>query len=103
MIPNVTFFSKGGLTVPRLHEFTHAIVRENIDLVFLEIAANDITSETSVGELGDSVLALANFLTAMTDVRHVIISQMYFRDGAASVITECMPIINIYARCLQFV
>ena len=81
----VTFFAKGRLTVPRLHEFTHAIVRENIDLVFLEIAANDITSETSVGELGDSVLAFAIFFTAMTDVRHVIISQMYFRDRAASV------------------
>ena len=35
-----TFFPpKDGLTVPRLHELTRDIVRANINLVFLEIAA----------------------------------------------------------------
>ena len=55
-------FSKDGLTVQRLHELMREIVRANIDLVFLEIAANDISSETSVVELGDSLLAFAIFL-----------------------------------------
>ena len=30
------------------------------------------------------MLAFAHFLTAMADVRQVVISQMYFRFGAAS-------------------
>ena len=76
--------NQGGLIVPRLHELTHDIVRANIALVFLEIAANDILTKTSVVELGDNVLAFANFFTAMADVRQVVISQMYFRDGDVS-------------------
>ena len=50
----------------------------------LEIAANDVSSETSVVELGDNMHAFAKCLTATTDVRQVVILQMYFRDGAAS-------------------
>ena len=43
-----------------------------------------MSSGISVVELGDSVLAIANILTAMADVRQVVISQMYFRDAATS-------------------
>ena len=71
------------MSIINLHELTRDIVCANIDLVFLEMTANDISSKTSVVELGDSVLAFAIFFTAM-DVRQVVISQMYFRDGAAS-------------------
>ena len=40
-------------------------------------------------EVGDSVLAFANYLTIMADVRKVVISQMYHRDPRKTVYCVC--------------
>ena len=57
------------------------------------------------------MLAFAHFLTAMADVRQVVISQMYFRDGAASAFPVDADFNDrvyahnkyIHVRCLQFI
>ena len=98
----VTFCLKDGLTAPRLHEITRDIVCANVDLVFLEITANDISSKTSVVELGDSMLAFAIFLTAMADVRQWSFHRCILETVQPQLflwtlisMTGCMPIINI--------
>ena len=48
--------------------------------MFLEIGTNDLTTNVAV-EVGDNVLAFANYLTVMGEVRKVVVSQMYFRDA----------------------
>ena len=74
---------EGDLKVHQLYPLSHEIVHASQDVVFLEIDTNDLTTNGAV-EVGDNVLAFANYLTVMGDVRKVVISQMYFRDANTS-------------------
>ena len=60
-----------------LYSLTQDIVRVSEDIIFLDIGTNDVANMDPI-ELGDSVLAFANFITVMAGVRQVVISQMYF-------------------------
>ena len=57
----------------QLYTLTHDIVNASI---FIDIGVNDISSTDPVA-VGDRVLAYANYLTIMADVRKVVIYQMF--------------------------
>ena len=80
---NVTLIARGGLKVHQLYPLSHEIMHSSRDVVFLEIGTNDLTTNGAV-EVGDNVLAFANYLTVMGEIRKVVIYQMYFRDANTS-------------------
>ena len=84
----VAFVARGGLKVEGLYSLTQDIVRVSEDIIFLDIGTNDITNTDPI-ELGDRVLAFANFITVMAGVRRVVISQMYFRNASQSAYYIC--------------
>ena len=84
----VAFVARGGLKVEGLYSLTQDIVRVSEDIIFLDIGTNDIANTDPI-ELGDRVLAFANFITVMAGVRRVVISQMYFRNASQSAYYIC--------------
>ena len=60
----------------QLYTLTHDIVNASRYIIFIDIGGNDISSTDPVA-VGDRVLAYANYLTIMADVRKVVIYQMF--------------------------
>ena len=82
----VAFGARGGLKVEVLYSLMQYIVRVSKDINFLDIGTNDVANTDPI-DLGDSVLAFANFI--MAGVRRVVISQMYFRNASQSAYYIC--------------
>ena len=58
----VAFVARGGLKVEGLYSLTQDIVRVSEYIIFLDIGTNDIANTDPI-ELGDRVLAFANFIS----------------------------------------
>ena len=80
---NVTFIARGGLKVHQLYPLSHKIVHASGDVVFLEIGTHDLTTNGAV-DVGDNVLAFANYLTVIGEDRKVVISHMYLWGASTS-------------------
>ena len=90
----VTFVAWGGLKVQQLYTLTHDILNAIRDVIFLDIGCNNISSADPI-EVGNSVLAFANYLTVMAEVHKVIISQTYYRDTSKSNYYICSKVLSL--------
>ena len=73
----ISFIGRGGMTIARLRHRADEILSRRPDVVLLEIGTNDIARINPI-RLADEVFEFANLLTT-GGVRHVIISQVFFR------------------------